>query len=89
MGGRLATLPPARTRQRIRLHGQVQGVGFRPFVFRLADEFGLAGWVNNTADGVTIEVEGIPPQLIAFRQALYERLPPLARVDGEIGRAHV
>lgn len=81
MGGRLATLPPAR--QRIRLHGQVQGVGFRPFVFRLADEFGLAGWVNNTADGVTIEVEGVPPQLIAFRQALYERLPPLARVDGE------
>jgi hydrogenase maturation protein HypF len=82
MGGRLAT-PPALTRQRIRLQGQVQGVGFRPFVFRLADEFGLAGQVNNTAGGVTIEVEGVASSLVAFRRALRERLPPLARVDGE------
>ena len=42
----------------ITIQGAVQGVGFRPFVYRLATELGLTGWVNNSAQGVLIEVEG-------------------------------
>ena len=47
-------------RCRIQVHGQVQGVGFRPFVYRLATELDLSGWVRNDADGVHIEVQGEP-----------------------------
>ena len=46
------------SRLKIALRGAVQGVGFRPFVFRLAEELKLAGWVNNSPQGVFIEVEG-------------------------------
>lgn len=45
-------------RLRVRVRGAVQGVGFRPFVFRLATELGLSGWVQNSAQGVVVEVEG-------------------------------
>ena len=45
-------------RLRVEIHGAVQGVGFRPFVYRLATELGLAGWVLNDTAGVFIEVEG-------------------------------
>ena len=44
--------------QNIRVSGVVQGVGFRPFVWRLARELGLAGWVRNDSRGVEIEVRG-------------------------------
>jgi len=47
-----------RTRLKLAVRGAVQGVGFRPFVFRLAEELKLAGWVNNSPQGVFIEVEG-------------------------------
>ena len=53
--------------------GQVQGVGFRPFVYRLARECGLGGYVKNTAAGVVIEVEGWPAQISDFRSALLDR----------------
>ena len=46
------------TRLKLSVRGAVQGVGFRPFVFRLATELKLAGWVNNSPQGVFIEVEG-------------------------------
>ena len=46
-------------RKRIDLQGIVQGVGFRPYVFRLATESKLAGVISNTSSGVTVEVEGI------------------------------
>jgi hydrogenase maturation protein HypF len=60
----------------------VQGVGFRPFVYGLALEHGLAGFVLNDGEGVVIEVEGEPGALDAFAAALPERAPPLARIDG-------
>jgi len=67
-----------------RLHilvgGQVQGVGFRPFVYRLADEFNLTGWVVNDGRGVTIEVQGLPAYVELFPHRLRAELPPLARI---------
>ena len=52
------TEPQSARRLRIEIHGAVQGVGFRPFVYRLATELGLTGWVINDTRGVFIEVEG-------------------------------
>ncbi|MCF8478969.1 MAG: carbamoyltransferase HypF [Rhodospirillum sp.] len=63
----------------IRIRGQVQGVGFRPFVWRLARDMGLRGSVRNDAEGVWIHAAG--GNLNAFAQALREQAPPLARVD--------
>ena len=62
------------------VQGQVQGVGFRPFVFVQATELGLSGLVGNTPQGVTIEVQGPPASLERFRHALHHSLPPLARI---------
>ena len=50
--------PAPATRRRFDVQGVVQGVGFRPFIYRLAHELALAGWVNNDGAGVTIEVRG-------------------------------
>jgi hydrogenase maturation protein HypF len=66
---------------RLRVSGVVQGVGFRPFVHRLALRHGLRGWVSNTAGDVTIEAEGAPEALDAFVEALGLEAPPLARVE--------
>jgi hydrogenase maturation protein HypF len=68
-------------RQRIRVAGVVQGVGFRPFVWRLAAELGVSGWVRNDAGGVEIEVEGDPLKLAVFVARVRSDAPPLARVD--------
>jgi hydrogenase maturation protein HypF len=59
----------------------VQGVGFRPFVHRLAHELALAGWVNNDGAGVTIEVEGASASIDSMAQRLRQDAPPLARID--------
>jgi hydrogenase maturation protein HypF len=59
----------------------VQGVGFRPFVYRLALEEGLAGFVGNDTDGVTIEIEGPEERVAAFLERLRLEQPPLARID--------
>jgi len=67
--------------QVIRVSGVVQGVGFRPFVWRLAQELSLAGWVRNDAEGVEIAVEGEAQQLAALRERLRLEAPPLARID--------
>ncbi len=71
----------ARTRVRASVDGVVQGVGFRPFVHRLAREHELAGWVRNDARGVLLEVEGENAALERFLAALAERAPPLARIE--------
>jgi hydrogenase maturation protein HypF len=78
-----ATIPGARrgdddlrvSRLRLAVRGAVQGVGFRPFVFRLATELHLAGWVNNSAQGVFIEVEGSLPAVEAFAARLDPEKP--------------
>jgi len=69
-------------RRVILVDGIVQGVGFRPYVFNLATRRGLAGFVLNDAEGVTIEVEGDPGTLDDFERALPRKPPPLARIDG-------
>jgi hydrogenase maturation protein HypF len=63
------------------VRGTVQGVGFRPTVYRLAKAAGLAGFVRNDADGVWIEIEGADAALAAFVSALRREAPPLARID--------
>jgi len=70
------------TRWIILVDGIVQGVGFRPYVFNLATKMGLAGFVLNDAEGVTIEIEGDPVLLDAFKSDLVKDPPPLARIDG-------
>lgn len=69
-------------RERLRITGTVQGVGFRPHVHRVATALGLSGLVGNDAGGVFIEVEGSPTDLAAFRDDLVALAPPMARIDG-------
>jgi hydrogenase maturation protein HypF len=63
------------------VQGVVQGVGFRPFVYRLAMEERLAGFIGNDTDGVIIELEGLPAGIEAFLSRLTSETPPLARID--------
>ncbi|MCD4687690.1 MAG: carbamoyltransferase HypF, partial [Anaerolineae bacterium] len=67
--------------RRVHVTGVVQGVGFRPFIYGLAQRFTLHGWVRNTSAGVEIEVEGPPDALDAFVQAITAEAPPLSRID--------
>ncbi|MER6362738.1 carbamoyltransferase HypF [Kitasatospora sp. NPDC001527] len=67
-------------RRRVAVSGLVQGVGFRPFVFALATELGLAGTVTNTGEGVLAEVEGPPEAVEAFCRRVRGDAPPLALV---------
>jgi hydrogenase maturation protein HypF len=71
---------------RLRIEGTVQGVGFRPYVFRLAHELGLAGYVLNDCSGVLLEIEGPGADVAEFVARLPREAPPLAvieRVSGE------
>ncbi len=72
---------PGRHAARFTVRGVVQGVGFRPFVYRVAHELELDGWVVNSSRGVIVECEGTLDQLRAFERALDEQAPPLARID--------
>ncbi len=68
-------------RRRFFLKGVVQGVGFRPFVYGLAVQYGLGGWVNNSSAGVHIEVEGPAESIEKFTEDLKKKTPPRARVE--------
>lgn len=68
-------------RARIIVRGIVQGVGFRPFIYRLASEHELKGWVLNSTEGVVIEVEGAWPNLQEFVANITLKAPPLAVIE--------
>jgi hydrogenase maturation protein HypF len=68
------------------VRGVVQGVGFRPFVYRLATEEQLAGFIGNDTGGVTIEIEGPPERVEAFCRRLRGEAPPLSRIDSVTAR---
>jgi hydrogenase maturation protein HypF len=67
-------------RHRFVITGQVQGVGFRPFVYRIASANAVTGTVNNSSQGVIIEVQGTAEQIESFGFDLTDKLPPLARI---------
>ncbi len=69
-------------RCRVRITGAVQGVGFRPYIYRLATGLMLKGWVRNTSFGVEIEVEGERSSVEEFLRLLPERRPPLSSIYG-------
>jgi len=70
----------------ISVGGVVQGVGFRPFVHRLAVRHGLSGWVRNEAGAVRLIAQGAGAQVRAYLAALPTELPPLARIDELVAR---
>ncbi len=69
---------PERIAQFITIGGRVQGVGFRPFVYRLAQQHQITGWVRNVDGAVEIHAEGQPAQLQRFSDALLSEAPPLS-----------
>ncbi|NQV10664.1 MAG: carbamoyltransferase HypF [Cyanobacteria bacterium] len=73
--------PAEQRRLRLEIDGLVQGVGFRPFVHRLASSLALMGWVENTPSGVCLEVEGEPAALDSFLERLQRERPPHCRLD--------
>ncbi len=67
-------------RHRVRVAGVVQGVGFRPFVHRLATRLSLTGHVGNDTEGVVVEIEGAVAAVAEFEARLVTDAPPLARI---------
>jgi len=74
--------------EHIHVNGIVQGVGFRPTVWHLAQRFGLAGHVRNDGDGVVIKVQGAEDVIDSFVQSLIDEPPALARIDSIKRQAH-
>ena len=72
--------------QRVRINGVVQGVGFRPLVWRLAKELGLTGWVRNDARGVELEVSGARAHVETLIERLHRDAPPNAQIDAITSR---
>ena len=71
----------SRVRVKLALRGAVQGVGFRPFVHRLATELAVTGWVNNSPQGVFVEAESPRPTLEQFLRRLETEKPPLSSIQ--------
>src|SRR5688500_14393296 len=65
----------------LQVRGAVQGVGFRPFIYRLATEVGLDGWVNNSPQGVSVEVEGSRAALDEFLRRLHREKPRISFIE--------
>lgn len=80
MNPEVGITPETRQRLQVRIEGTVQGVGFRPFIYRLAAERRLLGWVNNDLQGVTIEVEGPRERLDSFVLGIETEKPELAAI---------
>lgn len=76
----LQEITPVITRVRLRITGIVQGVGFRPFVYRTAASWGLGGFVLNDPEGVVVEAEGTKDALEGFIESLTSRTPSLAEI---------
>ncbi|MDA8228825.1 MAG: acylphosphatase, partial [Desulfitobacterium hafniense] len=76
----MSTLPDTK-RIHLLIKGVVQGVGFRPFVYNLAREQDVKGWVNNTSEGVELEAEGRESALEEFSQRIKSDAPPLALIE--------
>lgn len=72
--------PQGTIRRRLVVGGQVQGVGFRPYLYRLARQHALSGFTCNTPDGVVVEVQGPTQAVQAFCRQLVPQAPPLARI---------
>lgn len=70
----------------LKVEGIVQGVGFRPFVYQLANRYGINGEVANTSSGVTIHIEGIEKNIGSFCSDLTEKSPPLAHITSVSSR---
>lgn len=68
-------------RVHLRIHGIVQGVGFRPFIHKLVGSYGLTGYIKNTSSGVELELEGSRPALERFVRDVPERAPKLAVIE--------
>ena len=75
------TLEKIMNNVKVHITGVVQGVGFRPFVYNLAKDLNLKGWVKNTSAGVDIEADGEKDALDSFLQKLRDDAPPLSRID--------
>lgn len=69
------------SRKKLQITGLIQGVGFRPFIYNLATKLALKGWVCNTGDGVTIDLEGIPAALETFIQELKNNPPINSNIE--------
>ena len=66
--------------KRLKVNGIVQGVGFRPFIFQLAEQYGLKGEVGNTSSGVSIHIEGLAEQVASFEADICAKSPPLSYI---------
>lgn len=67
--------------KRINVKGLVQGVGFRPFIYRLANQYNLMGWVENRNDGVIVEVTGLPQEIKMFTSAIKTEAPVASNIN--------
>ncbi|MGB9594764.1 MAG: acylphosphatase, partial [Candidatus Poribacteria bacterium] len=68
-------------RAKLLIKGIVQGVGFRPFIYNLANTYNLNGWVLNSAEGVDIDIEGNDEDVKGFIESIRKKAPPLAVID--------
>ena len=66
--------------QRVQINGIVQGVGFRPFIYQLANQYNLKGEVANTSAGVAVHIEGPPTKIASFSKDISLKCPPLAHI---------